>query len=185
MTAYTTISNALVAVGAKPFSTTVTALRDNPIAITEGAAGAPRNVLGSLERLTAGTSIRWRSDAEQIVVNALAVLAFPSFFLQGGTITVAFEHRQSGGGTSTVTINRNRAGSSVTVATITETGTTYVAKTQNVDILPGDSLGITHANATGAGRESRIRNLRLQVGDGVSVFPVSQLGNWEGNPALS
>jgi hypothetical protein len=39
--AWTTISNALVAVGAKPFATTVQALRDNPIAIAEGSAGAP------------------------------------------------------------------------------------------------------------------------------------------------
>lgn len=41
--AWTTISNALVAVGAKPFATTIQALRDNPIAIAEGASGAPVN----------------------------------------------------------------------------------------------------------------------------------------------
>ncbi len=45
MPAYTTISNALVSVGAKPFATTIQALRDNPLAIAEGdptavAAGA-------------------------------------------------------------------------------------------------------------------------------------------------
>lgn len=40
--AWTTISNALVAVGAKPFATTIQALRDNPIAIAEGAVNAPR-----------------------------------------------------------------------------------------------------------------------------------------------
>lgn len=42
MTAWTTISSLLVAVGAKPFATTMQALRDNPIAIAEGASGAPR-----------------------------------------------------------------------------------------------------------------------------------------------
>jgi hypothetical protein len=40
--AWTNISNGLVAVGAKPFATTIQALRDNPIAIAEGATGAPR-----------------------------------------------------------------------------------------------------------------------------------------------
>ena len=40
--AWTNISNALVAVGAKPFATTVQALRDNPVAIAEGDATAPR-----------------------------------------------------------------------------------------------------------------------------------------------
>ena len=40
--AWTAISNALVAVGALPFATTIQALRDNPIAIANGDAGAPR-----------------------------------------------------------------------------------------------------------------------------------------------
>jgi len=39
--AWTTISNAAVAVGAIPSSSTVTALRDNPVAIAETASGAP------------------------------------------------------------------------------------------------------------------------------------------------
>lgn len=43
MTAYTTITPALVAVGAKPFATTIQALRDNPIAIAECDASAPVN----------------------------------------------------------------------------------------------------------------------------------------------
>lgn len=43
MTSYTTISNALVAVGAKPFATTVQAFRDNPIAIAEADSTAPVN----------------------------------------------------------------------------------------------------------------------------------------------
>lgn len=46
MTTYSTISNASVAVGAIPSSTTITALRDNPIAISEGSSGAPVLVTG-------------------------------------------------------------------------------------------------------------------------------------------
>ena len=41
MTTWSTISNAAVAVGAIPSSTTVTALRDNPAAMAETATGAP------------------------------------------------------------------------------------------------------------------------------------------------
>lgn len=41
MTTWTTISNAAVAVGGIPSSTTVTALRDNPSAIAESSSGAP------------------------------------------------------------------------------------------------------------------------------------------------
>jgi hypothetical protein len=42
MTAFTTISNALVAVGAKPFATTIQALRDNILAVQEGDPTAPK-----------------------------------------------------------------------------------------------------------------------------------------------
>lgn len=41
MTTWTTISNAAVAVGGIPSSSTVTALRDNPAAMAETATGAP------------------------------------------------------------------------------------------------------------------------------------------------
>lgn len=41
MTTWTSISNAAVAVGGIPSSTTVTALRDNPSAIAEASSGAP------------------------------------------------------------------------------------------------------------------------------------------------
>jgi hypothetical protein len=45
MTVYTTISNALVAVGAKPFATTIQALRDNPLAIGEADSSVALNLL--------------------------------------------------------------------------------------------------------------------------------------------
>jgi hypothetical protein len=44
--AWTSISNAAVAVGAIPSSATVTALRDNPVAIAEATTGAPVVVAG-------------------------------------------------------------------------------------------------------------------------------------------
>jgi hypothetical protein len=40
--AWTDIDNALVSVGALPFATTIQALRDNPVAIANGDAGAPK-----------------------------------------------------------------------------------------------------------------------------------------------
>ena len=44
MADWTNLPNAAVGVGGLPSGTTVTALRDNPVAIAEGAAGAPRVV---------------------------------------------------------------------------------------------------------------------------------------------
>ena len=65
MTDWTNLPNAAVGVGGLPSGTTVTALRDNPIAIAEGAAGAPRvdgtarnhNKLGEITATADVTSI--------------------------------------------------------------------------------------------------------------------------------
>ena len=56
MTTWTTISGAAVAVGGIPSSATVTALRDNPSAIAEGASGAPVMVSGwhPVDKVTIG-----------------------------------------------------------------------------------------------------------------------------------
>lgn len=56
MTTWTTISNAAVAVGGIPSSTTVTALRDNPVAIAEASSGSPIVAHGwhPVDKLTVG-----------------------------------------------------------------------------------------------------------------------------------
>jgi len=51
--AWTNIDNALVSVGALPFATTVQALRDNPIAIANGDAGAPKVQNAALATISA------------------------------------------------------------------------------------------------------------------------------------
>lgn len=184
MTGYTNISNALVQVGAKPFSTTVTALRDNPLAIAEGAASAPRIQLGALERLVAGDSIRFRDDAETIVDNTTAALSTP-LFIQGGTFRLALEHRRNGGGTATFTVNRTRAGITTNIVTYTDVTGTYVARSIDIDVIPGDRITMTHSNSGGAGNQSRVRNRRISVADGVAFWPIDSLALYEGNPALT
>ena len=56
MTTYTTLSNALVGVGAKPFATTIQALRDNPLAIAEGDATAPKIAFAAIVDGVAGVT---------------------------------------------------------------------------------------------------------------------------------
>ena len=53
MTTWTDLSAGAVGVGGIPSGSTVTALRDNPIAIAEGASGAPRIVGASIHATTA------------------------------------------------------------------------------------------------------------------------------------
>jgi hypothetical protein len=62
MTTATVISNALVAVGAKPFATTIQALRDNPIAISECdvSAWTNRPAWHPYNRIAAGSTASGR-----------------------------------------------------------------------------------------------------------------------------
>jgi hypothetical protein len=56
MTTYTAISNTLVSVGAKPFASTIQALRDNPIAIGEADSTVPAGLLPTVHLGTINTT---------------------------------------------------------------------------------------------------------------------------------
>lgn len=100
--AWTTISNALVAVGAKPFATTIQALRDNVPAVANGDSGAPR-----IQQAAMGT---WYTTA-------------------GGVGTYAFARR--GSGTADVAFGDTLAGSSLvpTSAMISNAGSSGAMNT--------------------------------------------------------
>lgn len=191
MTAWTTISNALVAVGAKPFATTVQALRDNPIAIAEGATSAPRIQLPALERLAVGTTIKVRNDATRTWnfanTNFQDVADFTPGFLQAGTVTVAFDHRVAVGssGASEVRVVRRRAGANTTLTTISQTGTTFVSKTFDAGVQPGDVILLQQRN-TSANQTVEIRNTRIQTDPSNYYWPVGwSLGQSDGNPTIT
>lgn len=74
MTTYTTIANGSVAVGAIPSSSLMTAMRDNPIAMAEGSAGAPVVSTGwhPVDKVTVGdgkTGIIYDSAVNGVVAN--------------------------------------------------------------------------------------------------------------------
>lgn len=68
MADWTTLPNTAVGVGGLPSGTTVTALRDNPVAIAEGAAGAPR-VWGSAIRANLLADASLTSPGSSLVIN--------------------------------------------------------------------------------------------------------------------
>ena len=59
MADWTNLPNQAVGVGGLPSGTTVTALRDNPVAIAEGAAGAPRIKDGALDTTATNAGRNW------------------------------------------------------------------------------------------------------------------------------
>jgi hypothetical protein len=71
MASWTNIPNEAVGVGGIPSGTTVTALRDNPVAIAEGAAGAPRVQLPAIVDALASLQVGG--------LGSYALLVYPSF----------------------------------------------------------------------------------------------------------
>lgn len=102
MTAYTTISNALVAVGAKPFATTIQALRDNILAIQEGDATAPKIQDAALDTGAA--------TAAGIAWVGLRMAAAPA----GGVGTYAFLGKSGGTSQPASAFDATEAGSGLT-----------------------------------------------------------------------
>lgn len=99
---YTDLPDTAVGIGGVPSGTTVTALRDNPLAIAEGAAGAPRIQTAGIEdsavtnaKIAAGTigseKLQTGTDERNWVGARIGSLAFNA---QG---TYIFAQNNSGG----------------------------------------------------------------------------------------
>lgn len=124
MPAFTTIVNALVAVGAKPFATTMQALRDNPVAIAEGDPTAPVVAAGwhpynKTVNNDANTGRIW----SQAVDGSVAVITTPDF-ADGWDYALLFDRVSNGTGTAALRVNlfRETGGAYAGVATTGITG---------------------------------------------------------------
>lgn len=163
MADWTTIPDSSIEPGKPIRSIDGLALRDNPVAIAEGAVGAPRNQLASLENPNAGSVIRSRYDETSTTITNLVVVAWG--FIQTGTFTVTLEHRRSGANTnitSNAQIVRNRNGVNTVLQTWSTTSSTFQARTIDVPTIPGDSVIVQHF-ATVVSDVIQIRNIRLQT----------------------
>jgi hypothetical protein len=160
--AWTNIPNAALLID-KPWSSPLAmGMRDNPIAIAEGAPGAPGVRVGALQRLAPGDQVRSRLDA-------LMVASGHSFaFSQAGTIRVTFEHRHelNGGGSGVVTRTRNGVGT--VLATFANTGA-FVARSVDCPVLPGDRIRIENIGGSATGNHE-LKNQRFQT-NGQDLWP--------------
>lgn len=95
MTTYTTISTGSLAVGKPLTSTLAIALRDNPIAIAEGDASAPRIAYAALDT--------WYATAGAVGTYCFAVGTADAAFgasVAGSTLTPTSAAYKTGGGTN-------------------------------------------------------------------------------------
>ena len=136
---------------------------ENPVALAEGAADAPRNQLKSLPRLVAGSSVR--STRTRTVSGSTTETILNHGIIQIGTIRASMT-RAAGGGS--VTISRIRNGTSVTLAT-TSAGTSITA---DVSVIPGDQIICSGSDTT--------TSATLSVASG-DLWPSITAGRLEGN----
>ena len=131
---------------------------ENPVALAEGAANAPRLWLRALERLEAGDEIRSRRDAVQSAPDIVQLHSFG--FIQYGTVRCSL-FAQTGLGI----IERTRNGVTTTLAT---GGGSLVA---DVAVLPGDGITLSVGNnlGTAIGENARFSTNGQDLWPGVSV----------------
>ena len=168
--AWTNIDNALVSVGALPFATTIQALRDNPIAIANGDAGAPKvqNValapifVGAMAAPTAGSTyiIKRIQQAALAVSGTTAVQVATCNCIIPGVIRVYAEHRRIIG-----TIQSNVYKNNVLVTTWATSSAGFVGNIVDVSVALGDQIEIrSFMTTSGSGENGQIQNMFIYSG---------------------
>ena len=170
------------------------AFYENPIAIADGAAGAPRIQaagigtgqvpLNKFSQISAGTSIRARSDAPLTVNRTTAygnIFGLP--VVQSGSVRLSLAHRTEGSGNSRILFSRIRAGVTTDIAFF-DTGSfpTYTNVQADIPCIPGDFLVIRQASSNAFGTDVGSVNRRASVSVGQSFIPIDNQGFYEGNP---
>jgi hypothetical protein len=156
MADWTNLPNTAVGVGGLPSGTTVTALRDNPVAIAEGAAGAPR--------LYGKAAV---PDSQKAELAVLSLTAADTFVLSNLHWTGDF----SAASTTTVSSAWTTAG---TITSVLMSGTVRFRATQQISGLGSGTcqirllknsveIAIFSVSAGGGDSNSEVRNVDTSI----------------------
>ena len=160
MADWTNLPNAAVGVGGLPSGTTVTALRDNPVAIAQGAAGAPR-----LYGLAAVPDSK-RTELDVLLLTASDAATLGSLHYSGNfsSLTTSSSTFQSAGTITSVLMT----GSIRLQATQQATPTNDLNNTCEIRLLKNGSVVQTFSLTAqaGTGTNSRTRNVDVSVAIG-------------------
>tara|TARA_R110000823_G_C15913573_1_gene497991 strand:- start:423 stop:989 length:567 start_codon:yes stop_codon:yes gene_type:complete len=175
MTDYTALSNISVGVGGLPSGATVAALRDNPIAISEGAVGAPAIQFAALPTLAVGDTVKISQIGTAFTTTLSEVSFFSCGFIQAGSVRLTATYgREAGGGTITITarVKRTRNGTATTLSTVSTTGTSS-AISIDIPVVPGDNISITlQSTSTSFEQRGVLSNSAIKT-TGDDIWPAS------------
>ena len=170
MTTWTTLSAGAVGVSGIPSGSTVTALRDNPVAIAEGSSGAPRIVGASIHATTAAdTFVLYRAGVN--AAYSLITLSVQQSNNEGNSsvanvigseftalvdceIRLKFNVSLSGSGSSTVKVHKE----GVDLTTFTTAGD----KSYSVSLSAGETVGLTCSSFIAASESSSSQSVSVK-----------------------
>lgn len=151
------------------------ALRDNALAMFEGAPGAPRVWLRALENLNPGTFIRSRNDEEFTTSDATASGRLNFAFAQSGVIRAAWEYKKNAVNPSIMNVLRTRTGVTTNIGPLSTTSAVYVSVTIDFSVMAGDAVLLVFSNNS----NGSVKNVRFQT-NGEDLWP-GVSANVEGN----
>jgi len=184
MADWTTIPDSSVEPGKPIRSIDGLALRDNPVAIAEGAVGAPRIVGRAAKRINdypvltvaaADTvSAEIGSGFESLTLSTTStanpptvVAARYTIATYTGSIRFSASHTTNSSSTARLSIFKN----GVLVQAYTITTGAIVARTNDVSIIPGDVIEWRHSTSFST-TPSMVSNLSLSASDGYIARPL-------------
>ena len=176
--AWTTLLNSLFLVGKPITSAQGLALRDNPVAIAEGSAGAPRIYQGAFERVVAGDSIKATVTAANSSEEGQTVALYSFGVVQGGTLRLGLS-RSGSGSPASVAVQRTRAGALTTLLSTASNPASI-----DISVISGDL--ITVSASYGGGTLPSTAAITATIGtNGGDLYPGPGLfGVITGNRAL-
>lgn len=170
MTDYVEITNAQIDPESPVTSELMTALRDNPIAITEGSSGAPPIQLAALGTIAAGTDVKISSDSEKSVESTSAIVIFGLTVVNTGVVRLTF--RQKGGSFSTSCIVDVKLNGSL-VTSFSTASSTYVSRSIDITVSSPTRLSVDLRGSSA--QTVFVDQVRLST-DGETLWPLSGFG---------
>lgn len=168
MADYTNIPDTSLDIEAPVRSIDQKALRDNPLAIIEGAVDAPRLSIHALPRLTVGDTTRISQPDELTTTDTSFVTVYTFNSVQTGGVRVTFEHSRNSGSdiNSVVQVLHN----GVIVGSTDSAGGSWTEVTRDVTGLsPGSKVEIQQRRSGSSGTAG-IRNIVFSTG-GEDIWP--------------
>lgn len=169
MTTFTTITAGETDVDSPITQPLMEALRDNPLAMFEGTAGAPGLQLEALEDLSAGAVELFNDTTLYTSTSTTYAAIFQFVPLQSGGMRISFRHgvSTSNGVDSDARIRVNKS----TISSWANSSTTKSTRTEDITFTRGQLIEIEHkvSNASPA-NTSEVVDIKMLT-NGELIFP--------------